>query len=290
MLDNASRHALMSDKIFSEKNRMADDGTLAMALFYNLVCQSRHPSGLSSIDANNCYDRIVHAIALLVCQLFGVPQEVMVSMLRMIQEMEFFFCTAYQDSNTVVGLRVDIKMQGLCQGNSATPTGWAVVSINILCTHKRKGHGMKIVCPVSKLNGHVAAVLYDDDTDIIHLDLGKEETLEEAYARLLESVLSWGNLLIATGGSLKPSKSFYRLISFDFNEKGRWKYSNNHKRADLEIPIPQSDDTLAGIDHLSMNQAHKMLGSMTCPTGSGGAVIQQMWDKAQAWLFKAIDA
>ncbi len=39
-----------------------------------------------------------------------------------------------------------------------------------------------------------------------------------------------------------------------------------------------------------MDQAHKTLGSMTCPTGSGGAEIQQMWDKAKAWLNKAIDA
>jgi hypothetical protein len=29
---------------------------------------------------------------------------------------------------------------------------------------------------------------------------------------------------------------------------------------------------------------------MTCPTGSGGAAIQQMWDNAQARLDKVIDA
>ena len=91
-------------------------------------------------------------------------------------------------------------MQGLCQGNGAAPAGWAVVSIIILHAYKRKGKGMKIVCPVSMLNSHVAAVLNVDDTDVIHLDLGKEETVEEAHAQLQESVLSWGNLLIATGG------------------------------------------------------------------------------------------
>jgi hypothetical protein len=126
-------------------------------------------------------------------------------------------------------------MQGLCQGNGAAPAGWAVGSITILCAHKRKGHRMKIVCPVSKLNGHVAAVLYVDDTDVIHLDLGKEKTVEEAHSQLQESVLSWGNSLIATGSSLKPSKCFYHLISFDFDDKGRWKYANNQERADLGI-------------------------------------------------------
>jgi hypothetical protein len=161
MLDSAQRHALIPDKIFSEKYRMADDCTLAKTLFYNLVHQSLHPAGLSLVDAANCYDRIAHAIALLVCQLFGVPQEAIGSMLRTIQEMNFFLCTTYGDSKTAVGLRMEIKTQGLiCQGNGAAPARWAVVSITILCAHKRKGHGMKIVCPVSKLNGHVAAVLY----------------------------------------------------------------------------------------------------------------------------------
>ncbi len=89
---------------------------------------------------------------------------------------------------------------------------------------------------------------------------------------------------------MKPSKCFYHLISFDLDDKGRLKYANNHKRADLGILIPQPDDTLAEIEHLSVDKAHKTLGSMTCPTGSGGAAVQQMWDKAQAWLDKAIDA
>jgi hypothetical protein len=67
MLDNARQHALMPNKILSEKNRMADDGTLAKTLLYDLVCQSQRPVGPSLVDANNCYDRIVHAILLLVC-------------------------------------------------------------------------------------------------------------------------------------------------------------------------------------------------------------------------------
>jgi hypothetical protein len=74
--------------------------------------------------------------------------------------------------------------------------------------------------------------------EVIHLDLDKEETVEESHSRLQESVLSWGNLLTLTGGSLKPRKCFYHLISFDFDDKGRWKYANNHKRADLGILIP----------------------------------------------------
>ena len=80
---------------------------------------------------------------------------------------------------------------------------------------------------------------------------------------------------------MKPSKCFYHLISFNVDEKGMWSYTNKYEKADLGILIPQPNDTLAGIEHLPVDQAHKMLGSMTCPTGSRDVAIQQMWDKAQ---------
>ncbi len=65
---------------------------------------------------------------------------------------------------------------------------------------------MKFLCPISLVRSNLAAVLYVDDTDVIHLDMAKEEDKLETLERLQESVYNWGKLLIATGGSLKPSK------------------------------------------------------------------------------------
>ena len=52
---------------------MADDGTLAKVLFYDIVSQLRVSAGISSVNAENCYDSIAHAIESLVFQAFGVP-------------------------------------------------------------------------------------------------------------------------------------------------------------------------------------------------------------------------
>ena len=290
MLDNVRHHSWMPDEIFSEKHRMAEDGTLAKVLFYDLVRQSRRPAGLSSVDADNCYDRIAHAITSLVVQAFGVPQEAIGSMLKTIQEMQFFLRTAYGDSESAAGSHIEVKTQGLCQGNGAAPAGWAVVSITILHAHKKKGHGMKILCPISKLNGHVAAILYVDDTDVIHLDLGAIESTSTAHFHLQESVLSWGKLLIATGGALKPSKCFYHLISFDFDEHGQWSYAENHEEEEFQVVIPLPDGTTAEIEHLSVFTPHKTLGSMTSPADCGKAAIEQMQTKAQGWMDKARQA
>jgi hypothetical protein len=80
----------MPDEFFSKRNRTAEEGTLAKVLFYDIVRQNRLSAGISSVDADNCYDRVLHAIALLVLCSFGASQEATGAMLKMIQEMKFF--------------------------------------------------------------------------------------------------------------------------------------------------------------------------------------------------------
>ena len=121
-------------------------------------------------------------------------------MLRTIQDMKLFLRTSFGDSRDCAGSLIDVKTQGLCQGNRAAPAGWAVVSIVILNAHKREGRGAKFRCPVSLTCSNLAAVLFVDDTDVIHVDMDWVENKYEAMEGLQRSVTSWGELLIATGG------------------------------------------------------------------------------------------
>jgi hypothetical protein len=146
MLANVRRHGLMPDEIFSERNRTAGEGTLSKVLFYDVVRQTRLSAGISSVDADNCYDQVAHAIASLVFRSFGSPLEATGAMLRTIQDMKFFLRTSFGDSRDCAGSLIDEKTQGLCQGNGAAPAGWAVVSIVILNAQKRAGHGAKFCC------------------------------------------------------------------------------------------------------------------------------------------------
>ena len=88
----------MSEDIYSEKNKMADGGTLAKVLFFDVVKQFKLPAGLSSVDAANCYDSVAHAIAALTFRAFGVPKETVQVMLQTIEELKYFLRTAYDDS------------------------------------------------------------------------------------------------------------------------------------------------------------------------------------------------
>ena len=237
MMEKVREHALMPNDIFSKQNRMADNGTLSKTLFCDLVRQALAPAAIASVDASNCYDRIAHTIASLVFQAFGVPATAVESMLGAIENMKFFLRTGFGDSTSFAGGGISIKMQGMCQGNGASPAGWAVISICILNAHGRKGHGAKFICPVTKLQKHLSAILYVDDTDIIHIDLTRNETVDEVHRYIQESVDSWGNLMFATGGALQPAKCFYSIISFEW-DRGAWRYASNESKAELGIRVP----------------------------------------------------
>jgi hypothetical protein len=211
-------------------------------------------------------------------------------MLKTIQEMNFFRQTAYGDSKDFAGLTVDIKTQGLCQGNGAAPAGWTVVSIVILNAHRRRGHGAKFLCPILLVRSNLAAVLFEDDTDVIHLDMTRQERPVEALHGLQESVYDWGKLLITTGESLKPSICFFHLISFSRKPDGTWIYDSNEEDEEMQLEIPLPDSSSEWIRHCGVNEVHKTLGTMTCLLGSHKAPIAHMKEKAQGWVDLAISA
>jgi hypothetical protein len=127
----------MLEEVYSERNQLADDGTLSKILFYDIVLQLRHSAGPASVDANNCYNRIAHPMASMVFQLFGVPTPAIESILRTIQDMKFYLRTGYGDSTGYAGgsndpSGVTRKTQGMCQGNGAAPAAWSVMSIPMI--------------------------------------------------------------------------------------------------------------------------------------------------------------
>lgn len=59
MMDNVRKYGHMPEEIYSEKGKMADDGSL-----------TKVAAAIASIDAANCYDSVAHAIASLVFQAY----------------------------------------------------------------------------------------------------------------------------------------------------------------------------------------------------------------------------
>ncbi len=214
MIDTVRKYKLMPEEILGEKNCLADDCTLAKELFYNIVRQTCLPAAITAVDADNCYDHIAHPIASFVFQALGLPKEAGVSMCSMIQNMKFSLRTGFGDSTDVVGATGDIKTQGMCQGNGAAGTSWMVTSVTMINAHKKKGHSVRLITPITKKKLHLAGLLFVDDTDLKHLNTTKTKTTTEALAALQGAVMNWGQLLIASGGALKPGSVSITLSPF----------------------------------------------------------------------------
>ncbi len=254
MMEQACKYRMMPDEIYSEKNWMADNGTFTKTLFFDTACQARASTAIASVDASNCYDRIAHAIALLVFQAFGMPASAIESMLSTIENMKFFLQMGFGNSKWFAGGGVCVKLQGLTQGNGASPVGWAVISIVILRAHGKKGHGATFRCLITRCSANISAILYVDDTDLLHINFDKDEMAEDAHAAIQSSINSWGNLLITTGSALKPKKCFYSILSFEW-VNGVWRYKDNSISGNYGITVPLPGGDSAAIAHCPMSRA-----------------------------------
>jgi hypothetical protein len=149
--------------------------------------------------------------------------------------------------------------------------------------HGKKGHGAKLHCPITNLQHHLSVIIHVDNIDLLHIDLTKDKSMDEVPHAIQNSINSWGNLLIATGRVLQPSKCFYSIILFKW-KNGLWRYANNSLKGEFGITVPLPGGREAVIGHKSVNHAEKTLSAMTSPDGNSAASLQMIQEKAQQWI------
>jgi len=101
-------------------------------LTYDILQQTKSPGAICANDVKTCYDLIVHTSAAMAMRRQGVPEAATTCMFNTLQEAEHQVRTAYGDSDTHFGCQEVVPMHGVCQGNGAGPSTWAVVSSPIL--------------------------------------------------------------------------------------------------------------------------------------------------------------
>ncbi len=134
------------------------------------------------------------------------------------------------------------------------------------------------------MRSSLSAILYIDDTNLLHLNMDDDEMIFETHAALQRAIENWGKLLIATGGTLKPKKCFFHLIDFQWTWQCSWRYIGYHEDETAAVFIPLPDGTLAPIQHRMVDDAQKTLGIITCPSGDSTGSLMQMIEKTKKWL------
>ena len=143
-------------------------------------------------------------------------------MLQLLREMQFYIRTAYDESDTFVEGKDNLK-QGGAQGNGGAQAEFEQIETVMIGAHKEAGHGVTVTTPISKVSATQAGGMFVDDTNL-RAGLDSSMELEETAYQAQEAVTSWGNLLIATGGALQPPKCKWTVHYMEPKEDGTWEY------------------------------------------------------------------
>jgi hypothetical protein len=93
------------------------------------------------------------------------------------------------------------------------------------------------------------AILYVSNTDLLHLNMECNESVQDVHVAQQHSIENWGKLLITMGGSLKPDKCFLHLMDFAWTKQGGWQYVAHHEDITATVTVPMPDGATALITH-----------------------------------------
>ena len=213
----------------------------------------------------------------------GIPIPPVQCMLETIQLMKHHIRTNYGDSVfTMTSSGTLIPYQGVLQGNGASPATWVIISAPLLEMLRTAGNGGHFVSPISKDYSHTVGFAFVDDTDLIHLDMRKEEKEEEAMSKMQAAIDRWEGGLKTTGGTIVNSKSWVYPIAFEFDPHGKWKYK---KAEDIQHDFTVKDDeeTQQPLTSLNYDEGKETLGVYLAPDGNNTAMVKVLCKKAEEW-------
>jgi len=74
---------------------------------------------------------------------------------------------------------------------------------------KAEGYGYADVSSISQHAMNLVCFAFVDDTNLVHSTFDPSLTSAELFDEAQAALLTWESLLLATGGALKPSKSYW---------------------------------------------------------------------------------
>ena len=107
-------------------------------------------------------------------------------------------------------------MAGSGQGNGAAPAAFSAISALVVNAYRRMGHGAKLTLSYTARLFLLAAIMYVDDTDLLHWADNPYVSDEEFILQCQKATTDWGLLAHATGGALKPAKCSIYFMLYKF--------------------------------------------------------------------------
>jgi len=296
MMQQAGREGAIPQECFAKKHSTCNHAVLTKQFFCDSSRSLHHPAGLGECDFGDCYDRAAHPPTSIALQSWGIPKSAIRVLLTSMATMQYVLKTGFGESTDSYGGTSSSPNSGLGQGSGASPPAFLALSSLIVNAYRRMGHGARIRSSYLSWLFILAAVMYVDDTDLLHWPSSPYNYPEELVAHIQQAATDYTNLAQASGGILKDSKCSIYFLDYKFVQ-GRarlkslgdlpepvWYILVGDKLCPSHITIPQPVGPDAPIVTHDVTTALKMLGVHFSPAGNSLTHVEHMVQKGLDWV------
>ena len=281
MMQHTINQNMLSKEQYSIPGRKAVDHALNRRLIFDIIRYKKSSLAMTSCDLKSCYDRIAHAPAYLAMTGYKYLSGPLISMFRCIQNMEWVTRTAHGDSRMTFGgsdQEFIAKPQGVGQGNGSGPSVWAVVSSRMFEVLHNQGLATTFEAPISKSNAtDLCGFAFVDDSDII-AGANNTNNPQETIKNMQKTIDWWEGVAKTTGGALEPTKSWWYLIYFEWNN-GQWKYGE--KNLNDKLTAFDKNNERVNLQNIPVSKTQTMLGVDLAPNGDNTSQVQLLKEKTK---------
>jgi hypothetical protein len=273
---------LAPEQYGSRKAYSAIDHCLNKQLSYDILRQYRQAGAICINDMKGCYDRIVHSVASICMQRWGMPMEPIRMMFYTLQHLKHFVRTAFGLSKSFFQANDvnQLAIQGIGQGNGAGPQVWAAISSVLLDILRKQNLGAEFTSPISKETIELVGYAYTDDTDII-ATIKEGQNSDDLRENMQQCFTTWEGCIAASGGQLEASKTYWYLIDFKW-ANGKWRYTTSDDNP-ASVLMRNSSQDLIPIERLEVTDARRTLGVRLAPDGNNEAEYIHLKQECDTW-------
>ena len=286
MMENARAKGIIPQEQFAKAGSRAQDGCMVKNFHFDRARVLHHTAAVAGVDFHQCYDSVAHPLLAVALQAWGVSLVMVKVMLSVLQTMRFFIRSGFGDSTRSYGGTTDDPLGGLGQGNGAAPPGFTAVSTLLIMAFINMGHSDQVETAVSGFLFTIAAILYVDDTNLLLWAKSRGMDDESFFDQVQAATTDWALLSIASGGSLKPEKCCWYLISFHFRN-GKALYKPLCDLPSRQLTIPMRDGSRKPIELKDSSETTLTLGIPQNPQGLPKDHLNKMKQAGLDWADRA---
>jgi hypothetical protein len=281
------KHDLIPHEQFAKSKSSCEEATLVK----NTVCDTSRIMHASFIvggaDLDQCFNCSNSPVAGVSARAHHISAASTRLMLTTMQHMQYFVRTGFGISKEpIFGGKDGDLLMSLGQGSGAAPMGMYNIITLADNAYKRLGHGINMQTAISMRIFLLAAIIYVDDTDLLHWSkfygIEDKEFLADAQAYTID----WCMLVQATGGAVKPAKSFWYLLLLWKFRGGKPILKQKPEYRHLSLFVTQPNAAPARIPLLENSHTEKTLGVWSNPLNAPTVPLTKLKDKGFAWVDK----